>query len=836
MSTFTEDLRLAFRALRKNPVLTIVALLSLGIGIGANTAIFSIMDRLLQRSLPVRDPVQIVLLTTPGSLAGSLTAEYWYDEADVFSWSKYQGLRDQSGAVLEGLIARYGCGVSMASRGQTEQAHAELVSGNYFDVLGVQPALGRVLADSDAQKPGENPVAVLSHAYWMSRFGGDPNVLNQSIIVNGHAFTVVGVAQDGFRSVGMGESPAVFLPVTMGPQIMRWEGFNNPHGYWLTVLGRLKPGVSRERAQAALNVVWHRIVTSDVGLLPSDVGAKYRREYVKKKLVLQSGAAGVSSLRKRFGAALYLLMGMVGLLLLIACGNVANLLLARAMSRQKELAIRLALGASRARIVRYLLSESMILSIGGGIAGVLIAPWVGSLVLRLVPTGTPIAGIQAEPDLRTLAFAFAVSVLTGILFGCVPALRASRPDLAPALREQAASDFSSGHARFRKALVVTQIALSVLLLGSAGLFAHSLFNLETLDPGFRADHLLTFSIDPDENGYSSDRSRRLIADVEQSLVALPGVTSATMARVSLVTSSETMDGFFIEGHHSQDQASVTISLNRIGARFFSTMGIPLIAGREFRESDAMKAPLVAIVNETLAKKYFDHRNPIGLHLTSDDGKNPPPIEIVGVVKDSKYDELREDPKPFVYFPAAQDPRPGSMSFYIRTALPPGSMAGSLRRLVQGFDRNLPIDGPKLMKEQIMESVYLERLVAMLAVSFAILASVLAAIGLYGVIAWAVARRKREIGIRMAMGANPASVMRMVLREVLWLGVMGAAIAVPIWAAAGRFIDSQFYGVTSRDPFTIGASILILGMVAGAAGCIPALRAARIDPVSAIRYE
>src|SRR5579872_529803 len=839
MRSLLDDLRQAFRALRKNPVLTAVALLSLGIGIGANTAIFSIMDRLLLRSLPIRDPGQLVLVTTPGDLAGSLTAYYWYDESMVLSWPKYRMLREQSSSVLDGLLARFGLEVNIASRGVTQNARGELVSGNYFDVLGVHPALGRLLTDDDTRALGGNPVVVLSHAYWTRAFGGDRSVLNQAIVVNGQQFTIVGVSQAGFRSVGSGESPAVFLPVTMQQKVMTWDHIEDVHAYWLNVVGRLKPGVSRTQAQSALNVAWRNIITSDVTQLPPTVGEHYRNAYLKKQLVLQPGAAGFSSLRDRFENPLYLLLGMAGLLLLIACGNIANLLLARAVSRQKEIAIRLSLGASRLRLIRHLLCESVLLSLAGALAGVLLAPWVGSLVLRLVPSVTPIAGISADPDGRILAFAFVLALFTSVLFGTFPALRASRPELAPALREQTSSLSSGSHARFRKSLVVAQIAFSVVLLASAGLFARSLYNLQTVNPGFRTNQLLSFRIDPSLNGYDHERARRLFQEIGQALRSVPGVTGSSMAREPLLSDSISMDGYFIEGYHPQDKESITLSENRIGPGFFSVMGIALVAGREFAEGDSKGGPPVAIINETLARKYFDKQNPIGLHLTLDDDRTIPklgPIEIVGVVKDSKYNNLREKPQQFVYFPSAQDRKADAMSFYLRTALPPRSLGSSLQTMLQHFDRNLPITGPKLMTDDIMESVYIDRLVATLSTAFAAIATALAAMGLYGVIAWAVTRRKREIGIRMALGAQPGSVLNMMLREVLWLGAIGAAIAVPLWLAIGRYVQSQIYGITSRDPVSIGAAILLLSLVAAAAGSIPAFRAARIDPVSAIRYE
>jgi len=519
--------------------------------------------------------------------------------------------------------------------------------------------------------------------------------------------------------------------------------------------------------------------------------------------------------------------------LCVACANVANLLLARAAARSKEIAIRLSLGATRGRLVRHVLAESAILSLGGGLAGLLIAAWARALMLKMVPEGLPLAGLDADPDARVLAFALGVSLLTGLLFGCVPALRGTRPDLALSLKEQTATPSSGRHARFRKTLVAGQIALSLLLLAFAGLFAHSLYNLRTLDTGFRSESVLAFGVDPPLNGYTLERSRRLYGDILHSLLATPGVSQASLARSPLLSGDMFMSSFRIEGY--DNGKGVVIHKNSVGPGFFGTMGIPLLTGREFTESDAAGAPLVAVLNESAAKKFFEGRSPVGLHLSTG-GRQPSSFEITGVVKDSKVDFLREEPQPFVYFAAAQDTAPSPMTFYARSAVPPESLSASVRQLVRRLDANLPLSGPKALRDQILESVFLDRMVAALACAFAVLATALAALGLYGVIAWAVAQRKREIGIRMALGANPGDVMRMVLREVFWLAAGGFAVAVPLWAASARLTRSLLFAITSYDPLTMAAAVLVLGMVAGAAGLIPAFRAARIDPNLAIRYE
>lgn len=833
MQSFLYDLRYAFRTLRKNPVLTSVALASLAIGIGANTAIFTLMDRVLLRSLPVRNPEQLVLLRSRGGWSGFV--ETSYGDGVSLSWPKYRMLRDRSAGIFDGLLARFPFRAGIATQGQSENVDGELISGNYFDVLGVRPALGRLLTGDDARTSGANPVAILSHAYWVRRFGSNPAVLNQTVAVNGRQLTIVGVAQAGFRSVGAGEAPSLFVPITMHAQLI--PGFpdlsENAHAYWINIFGRLKPGESPAQAEAAVAVVWHGIVAEDVKSISERATAAFRAKYVARKLDLVPAATGISSFRDGFSTPLYLLMGMVGFVLLIACANVANLLLARAATREKEIAIRISLGAGWARLMRHAFVESVMLSLGGGIAGIFVSWWAGSLMLRLMPDSLPLAGVTSDPDGRVLTFTLAVSLLTGLLFGCVPALRSARPNIATALKEQTANLSSGGHARFRKALVVCQIALSVLLLASAGVFAHSLFNLRNLNPGFRSDHLVTFSVNPALNGYKGERSIRVLEDIQRALPTVAGISQASMAKLPLLTGTSDIGAYDIEGFHPTDGKNPSLHRNRIGTGFFSLMGIPLLAGREFREGDVKGATLVGIVNESLVHRYFEGRNPIGLHIISG-RKKTVNIEIVGIVKDAKYDGLREDPIPFLYLAAAQDDDPSMMNYYARTQMSTESVATPLRQMIQRVDANLPMEGPKSMRELIMESVFAERMVAALSLTFAGLATVLAAVGLYGVIAWAVTRRKREIGIRMAMGAHSSDIMRMILLEVLWLGLAGIVIAAPLWVAAARLLESQLYGVTSRDPWTLAASIAILSMVAAAAGFVPAFRAARVQPISAIR--
>lgn len=833
MSHIGDDFRLAARTLRKNSLLTIVGMGSLAIGIGANTTIFTLTDRILLRALPVRNPEELVLFTRDPRLPGFIETNYGNEVS--FSWPAYEMFRDQTD-VFSGVIARFPFAAAIAGGGQAEPGRGELVSGNYFEVLGVRPLLGRTLSDEDDRTPGGHPVAVLSYRGWIHQLGGRSTALNQSILVNGHPFTIVGILPRGFQSIGAGEAPDIFVPMMMKAQMTPgWDLLNSSRAYWLNIIGRIKPGVPAERAQAAADVVWRRHMDDELTKNATGMSANARRRYLTQKLTLQPGAAGISSIRNDASQPLYILLAIAGLVLLIACANVANLLLARAAAREKEIAIRVSLGATRMHLIRQLLAESAFLSLGGGLLGLLVSSWAGSVLLAMLPKDLPIQGINSDPDGRVLAFAFCVSVITGLLFGAVPAFRATRPDVAPVLKEQSASLGSQGHARFRRVLVAGQIAMSVLLLAVAGVFVHSLYNLNALDPGFRSDRLVTFRMNPSLSGYSPSRSLAMFADIQREVEALPGVVGASIAQQPMLTGSMDMSSFHIEGYEPTDgDKNVSLNDNEVGRGFFSVMGIPLVAGREFTERDSLGAPRVAIVNETFVKKYCSGRNPVGLHLTQT--RNAMPVEIVGVVKDAKYDDLREKPKPFLYLAAAQDPTAGVVSYYIRTTLPAGSLAATLRALITKRDPNLPAITIRQVREQILDGVFLDRLVAVLSSAFAMIATVLAAVGLYGVISWSVTRRRREMGIRMALGAHTGDVLQLILTEVLWLGVAGVAVAVPVWFAAAKVLESQLYGVTIRDPLTLAASVGILSLVAAAAGFVPALRAARVDPISAIRYE
>jgi predicted permease len=826
-----EDLRYALRGLRKSPMFTIVALLSLGLGIGANTAIFSLMDQALLRSLPVKQPEKLVLFSAKGPRRGQVNTSY--GDVYTFSYPMYRDFRDHN-PVFSGVLARFPISFSMSWHDQTERIYGDLVSGNYFDVLGVHAAIGRAFLPEDDSTPGAHPVVMLSYGYWKRRFGADPGVLNQTIMLNAHPMTIVGIAQPGFKGVGVGEAPDVFVPMMMRNEMSPlMNDLENRRSMWLNIFGRLKEGVSLQQAEAAMNTYWKPILELEAKDL--NFSQRVREQFLNRHLSLLEGGKGISSTSAQISAAIIVLMGMVGFLLLIACANVANLLIARATARQREISIRLAMGASRLRLIRQLLVESLLLALGGGMLGLLIAEWTGEALLKFLPSDPSMMGISSQPDGRVLLFALALSVITGILFGIFPSLQATKAELASTLKDQASGVVGGGlaHLRLRKSLVVTQVALSLMLLIGAGLFARSLYNVKNIDAGFHTDHLITFAVQPSLNGYSQERMRSLFERLQENIARLPGIRTSSMAETALLAGDNEDTSIEIEGYHAKEDEDMNVNENKIGPGFFATLGIPLLAGRDFTKADGAKAPLAVIVNERLAKHYFGDENPIGRRIRFRREKDS--VEIVGVVRDGKIVSLREKPLRCIYLPYAQA-QIGYITFYARTTQEPSAAAQMLRDEVRRQDPNLPIFNMKTMENQIDESLFMDRLVAALSASFGALATLLAAVGLYGVMAYMVVRRTREIGIRMALGADRREVLRLVMKEVVVLAAVGIGIAVLASLAMGRLIQSQLLDVSARDPWVMAAATLALAVVALFAGFLPALRATRVDPLTALRYE
>ncbi|MEO8026118.1 MAG: ABC transporter permease [Bryobacteraceae bacterium] len=833
MDSLWIDFRYALRGLRRAPLFACVAILSLALGIGANTAIFSLIDQVVLRPLPVKNPDELVIVKSPGPRVGHMSAD---EDGFVSSWSypMYKDLRDGSN-VFAGLAGHYGFLASMTWNGESRQASGELVTGNYFDLLGVGSALGRVLMASDDVTAGGHPVAVLSYAYWISRLGGDPSVLNQTTLVNGHRMTIVGVAQRGFFGIQVGYQPDVFVPMAMKPQMMPvWNRLDLRNDHWLHLIGRLPPRMTRERAAAGLQPYFASVIRLEAEEL--NLAGPLRQRYLARTVQLESGARGRGLLRAEAGPMLYALMAMVGLVLLIACGNVANLLLARAAARQKEVAVRLAVGASRGQLIRQLLVESLLLGLLGGVAGLFAASWTLEGMLYLL-RGRDGAVLSASLDARELAFHFTLAIAVGLLFGLAPALQGTRPDIAPVLKDAGGSLMGAGgQARLRKVLVAGQIALTLLLLMGAGLFAKSLLRLQSVELGVRASGVAQFSIAPMLSGYQAPQARDFVEGLRAELAGVAGVRAAAFGRIPLFGGSDDTMGVRIEGYTPPDDRGVTFSADYVSTGYFSTMGVPLVAGREFLHSDSEASPKVCVINETAVRKYFEGRDPIGRHLFQGRGATQNTYEIIGIVKDSRRRNVRTEPGPYMFLPNAQVETMGPATFYVRTAQDPASALPSLRAAVRRLNSNVAVYDERTLVDQVSQNLGSDRLLAALTGALGAVAVLLAVLGIYGLLSFLVAMRTREIGLRMALGAGASEVRRLVLGDVGKLVLMGGAVGVPAAYALGKLSESLLYGVAGSD-LTIASGALAGILFAALAGAyLPARQATRIDPMTALRKD
>jgi len=833
LETLWQDLRFGVRLLRKNPVFAFIAIVTLGLGIGANTAIFSLTYQVLLQLLPVPRPQELVVLRSPGPKSGRTSSDG--DGAFSFSYPMYKDLRERGGRVFSGLLCRKAIAISISDSGGTERAAGELVSGNYFETLGVVPALGRTLGSADETAVGANPVAVLSYGFWTRRFGNDIGILNKQINVNGTLLTVVGVARAGFAGVQLGETPDIFVPITMTAQMVpNWPELNDHKTHWLAIIGRVQPGLSADKAEAAIQTVFHPILEAEVPL--EGIQPKTQAQFLSRRLELKPGAQGRPNLQDETGKPLIFLNAMVGLVLLIACANLAGLLIAKGEARQREIAVRMSLGAKRGRVLRQLLTEGVLLALAGVILGIVIALPFLRLIVRGIPDSVGIRGLHAELDYHMLAFAILLSLATTLLFALMPALRLVRVDPQLPLKEQSASAGASG-ASARRWLIISQVVLTTVLLAGAGLFGKSLRNIERVDLGLVPDHVVQFVIAPELNRYTPAQTADFFERLRKSLSTLPGVRSASAAEVRVLADSEEGGNITVEGYTPHGDEDLEAGRNWIGPDYFVTMKIPLLAGREFRESDASSSPKVAIINEKLARHYFAGRDPLGRHIFPGGGNNAKPdIEIVGVVGDSKHNDSRDGISPFLYMPYTQRSTLGHATFYVRTSQDPLLMANLLRKAVAGIDPNLPVFDLMTLTNQVNDTNFGDRVMAFLSMCMGALAALLAAMGLYGVMAYMVARRTREIGIRMALGASRESVAWMILREVMTLTFIGLSIGLVGALIAGHFAESQLFGVKGYSPLILGSTALLLIAVAALAGSLPARRAARVQPMIALRYE
>jgi predicted permease len=834
MSSLWPDLRFSLRAIRRSPLFASVAILSLALGIGANTAIFSLMDQLMLRKLPVKDPDQLVMLYQRGTHNGSNMGPRMH------SYPIYQDYQKRATPLSEVLCRRL-VSASVSVDNQTERVAMEMVSGNYFTMLGVKPAAGRVFNSQDDDRVFlGHPVAVLSYEYWQTRFNGDAHAVGKKILVNNYPMTIVGVSAAGFAGIDPAESPQIRVPILMErAMIPQWSWLEpaDRRTRWVQVFARLKPGYTVESARAPLQGLFHQIREYEMTLpAAKDWSAYSRDQFMRGTIQIEQAATGYSQLRNSFSTALIVLMCMVGLVLLIACANVANLLIARAFARQKEIAVRLSLGASRGQLIRQLLVESMVLSFVGGLAGVLLAVAMTKGLLALVPTeGNPLL-IHADPDLRILSFTLVLTFLTGLIFGLVPAMRASRPDLWTTLKDAVGSIAGSGGSLYlRKGLVTAQVALSFLLLFGAGLFVRSLQNLKSVDTGFRdLDNLITFQVEPALSGYDTPRTVHFYDELLSNIRSLPGIKSAGLASVALLSGDEWDSSTMVEGHQAKDGEDMQAFMNSTSPGYFETMGVAIKEGRDFDRRDMKTDSKVAIVNEQFERHFFGNKSAIGRHLGRGGGPGTKfDIEIVGVVADSLYEGPREGVRRQVFVPNWGN---GGVAFYVRAGLGSHSAYASLRNEVKKLDASMPIYELKTLGGQLDETLLTERLIALLSAGFGMLATLLAALGLYGVMAFVVARRTKELGVRMALGAQASSVIWLVMRDVLLLLVLGLAVGIPAAIGLGRFVATQLYGIKANDPSIAGASMIVLIVVAALAGFIPARRASRIDPILALRYE
>ncbi|PYQ87369.1 MAG: multidrug ABC transporter substrate-binding protein [Acidobacteria bacterium] len=834
-----SNLKFAFRTLFNTPFVTIVAIVSLALGIGANAAIFSLFNQMLLQPLPVAEPNRLVNLLVPGPKPGSQSCNQASTRGncdDVLSYPMFRDLeREQQ--VFAGLAAHRLVSANIAYGGQTVNGDLLLVSGSYFGVLGIQPAVGRLIGPGDDRIIGESPVVVLSHGFWTTRFAADRGLLNQTMIVNGQAMTIVGVAPRGFTGTTIGAEPKVFVPVTLRKPVNPWsERMDNRRNYFLYVFGRLKPGVSIDQARASLDPQYRAIVNDVEATLQTGMSPQTLARFKTKPILLEPGARGQSAIPNTARPSLRLLLGVTAFVLIIACANIANLLLARSAARAGEMAVRLSIGASRGRLVFQLLTESLLLAVLGGIAGMFVAQWTLDLIASLLPNFAATT-LDFHVDRTAMLFGAALTIGTGLLFGLFPAIHSTRPDLVSSLKGQAGQPSGArAAARFRTSLATAQIALSMALLVSAGLFTKSLMNVSRVDLGVKVDNVIMFGLSPELNGYTPARTKQLFERLEEELAALPGVNGVTSALVPLLGGSNWGNDVAVEGFPAGPDTDTNSRFNEVGPDYFRTLGVPLIAGREFRRADGAGAPKVAIVNEAFAKKFNLGRDAVGRRIGNRGDKEGLDTQIVGLVQNAKYSEVKREVPPLFFRPYRQDDRLGNITFYVRTSLDPEQFLPNVPKVVAKLDANLPVEDLRTMPQQIRQNVFLDRMISVLSAAFAGLATLLAAIGLYGVLAYTVSQRTREIGLRMALGAAPSRVRGMVLRQVGVMTIVGGVIGLTAAIWLGRLAQSLLFEMKGYDPVVLVSAAAALSVVALGAGFVPAHRASQVDPMQALRYE
>jgi len=832
-----NNLKSAIRQVAKRPGLTAVVVVMLALGVGANAAMFSLFHQVLLRPLPVPDPDRLVNLSSPGPKRGSTSCGNAGDCHHVFSYPMLRDLERQQ-TVFTGIAAHRAFGASIAAPGtQAIGGDATAVNGDYFRVLQLAPTLGRLIGPQDEPRVGEGRVAVLSYDYWQNNFGGDRGVLGEILTVNGQPLTVIGVAPEAFTGTTIGERPQLFVPLTM-----RWlmEPFfpasdEDRLSYWVYLFARLKPGITMRQAEEAINVPYRAIINDIEAPLNAGMSEQRMESFRKKTLMIEPGARGQSDAPQDAALPLTLLLGVTTLVLLIACVNIANLLLARGAARAGEMAVRASIGASRGQMVLQLLTEAGLMGLLGCLASLPVAAATLGVIAMVMPAEIAVA-LRIGLSPAAILFAVGVSLATVLLFGLFPALAATRASPVAALKEQVGQQSGGrGMARFRRSLVTVQITFSMALLVLAGLFAQSLANLANAELGLRADSVAKFSIAPVLNGYPPERSSQLFQGIEEDLSALPGVVSVASAMVPVIAGDNYGGNVSVEGFERAPDADTNAQFNEVSPDFFRTLQIPLLSGRDFTDADVAGRPRVAIVNESFARKFGLDDEAVGERMATG-AVDELDIEIIGLAKDAKYSNVKDEAPPQFFLARRQNEELGYLTFYVRSQLAPEDLLASMSRVVAALDPNLPVDGLATLPAAIGDMLFLDRLIGLLSSGFALLATLLAATGLYGVLSYSVLQRMRELGLRQALGATPYRLRLMVLRQVGWMGLAGGAIGLLFALLLGRAAEAMLFGLSGYDPTVLTAALGVLGAVVLTAGYLPARHASKVDPLEALRYE